>query len=661
MTSSQQVPQTDKLAAALGYAARGWLVFPCHSPRAGGFCSCNDPTCDRQGKHPRTPHGLLDATTDKLTIENWWRTWPDANIAIRTGEESGIVAFDFDGPEGDQFAVASGLPGTMVQKTGSGGWHHVFAWPGRKVVSRQRVRPGVDIRGDGGYIIVAPSMHWCGAAYEWHTFGDILPIPPVLERLLVTPEPINAPADDTPAPADVVARASAYLAKIPGAISGQSGHDQTWSVALSIVNGFCLSRNQAFWLIYREYNPRCQPPWKPHEIKHKVEDAFKSTRVPRGYLLSSPSAAEAGPANIAPGDTAPAIIRRRRSLTHRIPTGIPTLDSFTGGGIPLGRSMVIGAPPGAGKTALLIQILVHIARSGNAVCVGMFADEGRDAAAVRIGQHYGLGRDELEIGSEEAARRLEEEMDEGVIILPDTDRQENTIEAVMAAMRAVADGKAIVLAIDSLQTVRTGRSNGRSQDLRVAMKEIIAAIQDEKSRLDCVVIAISQVARGLYRAKKEEDKSNPLASFLESSSIEYGFDVVGTVTGDPEKKLSLVLAKNRLGRKGTVHLRLEAETAQVHEIEAEHEEARTPAVKPPKVNERAEYRRRTEEAVALVLRQSPDGLSGKEIETVCHLGRRMVADVLGSLNAHGSITRAVIMRKDKQGHMQPVDVWKWTA
>src|SRR6266700_2778202 len=79
------------LDAALTYAQKhGWAVLPIHTPR-GGQCSCGNPTCTSVGKHPRTPHGVKDATTDEATIRDWWTRWPDANIGIATGADSGLV------------------------------------------------------------------------------------------------------------------------------------------------------------------------------------------------------------------------------------------------------------------------------------------------------------------------------------------------------------------------------------------------------------------------------------------------------------------------------------------------------------------------------------------------------------------------------------------
>lgn len=83
---------------------------------------------------------------------------------------------------------------------------------------------------------------------------------------------------------DKVAAASAYLREVDPAISGSSGHDTTFRAACCLVLGFDLSVDEAFGLLWNEYNPRCQPPWSEKEIRHKVESANKQPGN-RGYLL----------------------------------------------------------------------------------------------------------------------------------------------------------------------------------------------------------------------------------------------------------------------------------------------------------------------------------------------------------------------------------------
>jgi hypothetical protein len=61
-------------------------------------CSCGDPACGAVGKHPLTPHGLKDASSDPAQLTGWWRRWPQANIGLVTGELAEVL--DVDGRPG---------------------------------------------------------------------------------------------------------------------------------------------------------------------------------------------------------------------------------------------------------------------------------------------------------------------------------------------------------------------------------------------------------------------------------------------------------------------------------------------------------------------------------------------------------------------------------
>jgi hypothetical protein len=82
---------------------------------------------------------------------------------------------------------------------------------------------------------------------------------------------------------EAIRRARAYIAQMPGAISGQGGHNATYAVACRLVQGFDLSIEGALPLML-EYSHRCEPPWTEEELIHKLEDA-DAEPGPRGYLL----------------------------------------------------------------------------------------------------------------------------------------------------------------------------------------------------------------------------------------------------------------------------------------------------------------------------------------------------------------------------------------
>ena len=81
-------------------------------------------------------------------------------------------------------------------------------------------------------------------------------------------------------------RARLYLEKIPGAVSGQGGHPQTFAAACALVHGFALSEADALDLLRREYKPRCVPPWNERDMVHKITSATTAQhQKPRGHLL----------------------------------------------------------------------------------------------------------------------------------------------------------------------------------------------------------------------------------------------------------------------------------------------------------------------------------------------------------------------------------------
>jgi hypothetical protein len=185
--------------AALRYAANGWPVFPCHGV-ANGSCNCRVADCASPGKHPRVAAGLRSASTDPAQIERWWQRSPSSNIGVRTGAESGLVVLDIDPSHGgsrsiktliDRHGELSAVPRV---RTGSGGWHLFFAHPGEPVRnSAGRLGAGLDVRGDGGYVIAPPSEHVSGGHYRWEIEAAALPpLPDWLFTLL------NRPTDVVP-------------------------------------------------------------------------------------------------------------------------------------------------------------------------------------------------------------------------------------------------------------------------------------------------------------------------------------------------------------------------------------------------------------------------------------------------------------------------------
>jgi hypothetical protein len=126
-----------------------------------------------RAKEPAIHRGLKAATTDVNLIIGWWRGYPDCNIGMATGVASGVFVIDIDGENGEsgismlerQHGV---LPPTVESITGRGR-HLFFAWPSATKIrnSAGSIASGIDVRGDGGYVLLPPSIHPSGAPYLW--------------------------------------------------------------------------------------------------------------------------------------------------------------------------------------------------------------------------------------------------------------------------------------------------------------------------------------------------------------------------------------------------------------------------------------------------------------------------------------------------------------
>lgn len=181
--------EINNLTYAINYAKRGLRVMPVYYVLSDGACSCGNRSCRSVGKHPLTAHGSKDATTDIPTLVGWWTSTPTANVALATGRDAGFVVIDVDPRNGGEetfenefFPTGDGGVDydTVAAFTGGGGRHFLFRYePGL----RGKLGPGVDVKSDGGYILVEPSNHVSGDPYTWEDGRSPLDAEPVLAEL----------------------------------------------------------------------------------------------------------------------------------------------------------------------------------------------------------------------------------------------------------------------------------------------------------------------------------------------------------------------------------------------------------------------------------------------------------------------------------------------
>ena len=145
-------------AAAREYLERGWSVIPLRQADKRPLIRWQE----FQYRH-----------AEQREVESWLQGWPDANLGIVTGLVSGLIVVDIDPAHGGEESLAAleasqgTLPVTQSVRTGRGGRHLYFRHPGGVIHNRVGLRPGIDLRGDGGYVVAPPSLHPNGRRYAW--------------------------------------------------------------------------------------------------------------------------------------------------------------------------------------------------------------------------------------------------------------------------------------------------------------------------------------------------------------------------------------------------------------------------------------------------------------------------------------------------------------
>jgi Virulence-associated protein E/Bifunctional DNA primase/polymerase, N-terminal len=167
MPQTQATPPTV-FEAALDYARCGIPVFPCNPI----------------DKKPLTANGFKDATRDETQILAWWQQYPNAMIGVPMGPASGMWAIDLDIDPArkidgkaalDQLIAQRGaLPPTWMTVTPRGGRHLIWIWDPNVEIrnSASKIGPGIDVRGEGGYVCLPPSRRADGALYQWDPAGS---------------------------------------------------------------------------------------------------------------------------------------------------------------------------------------------------------------------------------------------------------------------------------------------------------------------------------------------------------------------------------------------------------------------------------------------------------------------------------------------------------
>lgn len=439
------------LDAALALAARAVPVFPCG-----------------RDKRPLTAHGFYDATTDEAQIRRWWAEHPDAALGVPTGATSGLAVLDVDGADGEEslFALTQEvgpIPETSEALTPHGR-HLYFKYDGRPIrcVAGFRGFAGLDVRGDGGYVIAPPSV-----GYRWEISSAAAA--PAPEWLADSAAP-RAKSAAEPTPILEGAR-NAALTSLAGTMRQRGMSEAAIRAALLAENATRChpplpdDEVDAIARSVSRYEPEQGPRMRRGEGPPSAGDRHRHADDKRGHRAEATGTANKRSALrwFSAAELA------AEAVDYVLPEGLPVLQSKSL--IFPRRSHILSAPPKAGKTTVLLQSIPEWCAAGQRVLY--MTEEAKDIWLGRIKSWpttpqgldvlFALGQDPDEL------LRLAYEQPHDITVL-DTGRSllqfedENSNSEVAARIRPwtegqIATGSALILA---LHARKGGGSHGEA-------------------------------------------------------------------------------------------------------------------------------------------------------------------------------------------------------
>lgn len=230
-----------------------------------------------------TSHGVKDCTLDKDQVRAWWTSWPDASIALATGKRSGVFAVDID-PRKSGFESfeawederGDAAPHTLISLTGGGGRHLFFVYPqdDQPLGNRTDWLRGVDIRSDGGYVILPEASHISGGEYQWLNLDE--GVPPATAPLDLLQSIRRQGAGGTTGPD--LEDTSTILQGVP-----EGKRDDTlFRLACRLRRQLGDGARSAVELLILQAASNSDPPFPEDQARRKVEQAFRQDHSDEG-------------------------------------------------------------------------------------------------------------------------------------------------------------------------------------------------------------------------------------------------------------------------------------------------------------------------------------------------------------------------------------------
>ena len=484
---------------ALFYASKGWRVLP----------------VKEKSKLPAVNDWPNVASIDPEQINDWFGNGSKYNVGLLTGQRSGIFALDVDPRNGGDDTLFSliqdngALPHTVEAQTGGGGTHIIFKHPGYTIHnSANKLGPGLDIKADGGYILVAPSIHdKTGNQYEWELSSkpsqvDVSEAPSWLLKLLAQDEKKVIVDESTEPRAIVDGSRNNTLASMAGAMRRK---------------GF--EADEIYAALVKHNNKFCSPPLPDDEVKiisksvsrYAPADTGTQNTLHQEITDSVPKTAY---------QSVQEFYDLLDNLEGRsIPTFIPAVDKSLGG-LERQTLTMLAARPSMGKTTLAWQFARNVASNDLRALffslevsrVSLWAKAACGAAGVRwrnirngdysVDEMNWLMQVSHDLGMSYADKLL---IDDGM----------NTTKTIWNKVEELRPDLVVV------DHVRLVADKGDNEALRLGA--VSKACKDIAKQFNCAFLLLSQLNRGV---ESQENKRPTLKDLRESGHLEENADVV---------------------------------------------------------------------------------------------------------------------------------------